>query len=84
MLNVAEAIALAWRAVDDAHKANPRLSVLLENTAGAGTQLGGDLSELAIIQQLASNYLELPIGYCLDTCHCHVYGFDLATEAGFD
>jgi deoxyribonuclease-4 len=84
MLNVAEAIALAWRAVDDAQKVNPRLTILLENTAGTTTQLGGDLSELAIIQQLASKFVDLPIGFCLDTCHCHVYGFDLATVAGFE
>ena len=83
MLNVAEGLALAWRAVDDSLKAKPGLRVLLENTAGAGAQLGGDLSELAIIQQLASKYLDIPIGYCLDTCHSHVYGFDLASEAGF-
>jgi deoxyribonuclease-4 len=83
LLNVAEAMALAWREVGDAHKANARLAVLLENTAGAGTQMGGDFSELAIVRQLASAYLDIPIGFCLDTCHCHVYGFDLATEAGF-
>jgi deoxyribonuclease-4 len=84
LLNVAEAMALAWREVGDEYKTNPRLSVLLENTAGAGAQMGGDLSELAIIQQLASRYLDIPIGFCLDTCHCHVYGFDLATQAGFE
>ena len=83
MLNVAEGLALAWRAVDESLKAKPRLTVLLENTAGAGAQLGGDLSELAIIQQLASKYLDIPIGYCLDTCHSHVSGFDLASESGF-
>jgi deoxyribonuclease-4 len=84
VLNVAEAIALAWRAVDDIYKSKPRLSLLLENTVGAGAQLGGDLSELAIIRQLSAKYLDFPIGFCLDTCHCHVYGFDLATSAGFD
>jgi deoxyribonuclease-4 len=83
LLNVPEAMALAWREVDDFYKTKPSLSVLLENTAGAGAQLGGDLSELAIIQKLAARYLDIPIGFCLDTCHCHVYGFDLATEAGF-
>ena len=83
LLNVAEAMALAWHAVDDSLKTNPRLSVLLENTAGAGAQLGGDFAELATIQQLASQYLDIPIAYCIDTCHCHVYGFDLAAESGF-
>ena len=84
MLNVAEALALAWRAVDEALKVKPRLTVLLENTAGAGAQLGGDLTELSVIQQLAAQYLDIPIGFCLDTCHSHVYGFDLATASGFE
>jgi deoxyribonuclease IV len=84
LLNVAEALALSWREVDDALKVKPRLSVLLENTAGSGAHLGGDLSELATIQQLAARYLDIPIGFCLDTCHCHVCGFDLASEAGFE
>ncbi len=84
LLNVAEAMALAWREVDEDYKTKSSLSVLLENTAGAGGQMGGDFSELAIIQQLAARYLDIPIGFCLDTCHCHVYGFDLATEAGFE
>jgi deoxyribonuclease-4 len=83
LLNVAEAMAVAWREVGAAYKANARLSVLLENTAGAGAQMGGDFSELAIIRQLTAGYLDIPVGFCLDTCHCHVYGYDLATEAGF-
>jgi deoxyribonuclease IV len=84
LLNVAEAMALAWHKLGDTYKANQGLTVLLENTAGAGTQLGGDFSDLAAIQQLAGRYLDIPIGFCLDTCHCHVYGFDLATEGGFE
>jgi deoxyribonuclease-4 len=83
-LNAAESLALAWRGVNDSSKSKPNLSILLENTAGAGTQLGGDLAELATIRQLASQYVEIPIGFCLDTCHAHVYGFDLATQTGFD
>jgi len=82
MLNAAEALALAWRQVDDTLKTKPRLSILLENTAGAGAQLGGKLEELAIIRQLATPYIDLPVGYCLDTCHCYVSGFDLAKPAG--
>lgn len=84
MLNVAEALARAWRAVDEKLKVKPRLTILLENTAGAGAQLGGDLTELSVIQQLASQYLDIPIGFCIDTCHLHVYGFDLATVSGFE
>ncbi len=82
MLNVAEAIALAWRGVPIELKRKPRLSILLENTAGAGAQLGGRLEELATIRSLAGPYVDIPIGYCLDTCHCYVSGFDVATEVG--
>ena len=82
ILNVAEAMALAWRAVDPSLKKRPALTILLENTAGAGAQLGGKLDELFTIRQLAGPYLDIPIGYCLDTCHCYVSGFDIAREAG--
>ena len=82
MLNVAEALALAWHGVDAKLKASAKLTILLENTAGAGAQLGGDFAELAIIRQLASPYIDVPIAYCLDTCHCYVNGFDIANESG--
>jgi deoxyribonuclease IV len=82
LLNVAEAVALAWRAVPAAIQRGATLTLLLENTAGAGTQLGGALPELHTIRQLAGPYIDIPIGYCLDTCHCWVAGFDIASEAG--
>jgi len=82
ILNVAEAIVVAWRGVDPALKRNAKLTILLENTAGAGTQLGGSLEELATIRELVAPYLDLPVGYCLDTCHCYVSGFDIARTEG--
>jgi deoxyribonuclease-4 len=82
MLNVAEAIALAWRGVDPQLPKASGLTLLLENTAGAGAQLGGKLEELKTIRELASPYVDIAIGYCLDTCHCYVAGFDIASEHG--
>jgi deoxyribonuclease-4 len=82
ILNVAEALALAWRAVDPKLTVHPKLAILLENTAGAGAQLGGKFDELAAIRQLACPYLDIPIGFCLDTCHCYVSGFDIANAGG--
>ena len=46
MLNVAEGLALAWHTVDPALKKNVKLSILLENTAGAGAQLGGKVGRV--------------------------------------
>ncbi len=82
ILNVTEALVLAWRAVDSSLKLSARLSILLENTAGAGTQLGGKLEELASIRDLVTPYLDVPVGFCIDTCHCYVSGFDVAHEHG--
>jgi deoxyribonuclease-4 len=58
------------------------LTVLLENTAGAGAHLGSRFEELQSIRALATQLTELPIGYCLDTCHLLASGFDIATAAG--
>jgi deoxyribonuclease-4 len=82
ILNVAEAVVLAWRAVRPDLKQRAKLAILFENTAGAGAQLGGKLEELSAIGHLVAPYLDIPVGYCLDTCHCYVSGFDLACEAG--
>jgi deoxyribonuclease IV len=82
IFNVAEGLVLAWRAADAMLKRKPKLSILLENTVGAGAQLGSRLQELATIRELAGQYVEIPIGYCLDTCHCYVSGFDIAHEHG--
>jgi deoxyribonuclease-4 len=84
LLNVAEALARAWRGVDERLKQRPKLTLLLENTAGAGCQLGGDLKELATLRHLATPYVDLPIGYCLDTCHLYVYGRDISTATGLE
>ena len=46
-----------------------KLTVLLENTAGAGNHLGSRFEELKSIRDLAGELTDLPIGYCLDTCH---------------
>ena len=59
------------------------LTVLLENTVGAGCQIGGKLEELHCIRDLAARETGLSVGYCLDTCHLLAAGFDIAAEQGF-
>ena len=60
----------------------PHLTVLLENTAGAGCHIGSRFEELREIRDLAADLTDLPIGYCLDTCHLLAAGFDIVTPAG--
>jgi len=58
------------------------LTVLLENTAGSGANLGSRFEELRAIRALARDLTDLPIGYCLDTCHLLAAGFNIATPVG--
>jgi deoxyribonuclease-4 len=60
------------------------LTVLLENTAGAGNILGSKLEELAVMGQELSGAVPFPIGYCLDTCHLLASGYDVATADGLE
>ena len=58
------------------------LAVLLENTVGAGAQIGGRLEELRTIRDLAARECQVAVGYCLDTCHLLAAGFDIANAPG--
>jgi deoxyribonuclease IV len=59
-----------------------KLMLLIECTAGAGAQIGGRLEELHVIREYAAQMTHLPVGFCLDTCHLLVSGYDVATEEG--
>jgi deoxyribonuclease-4 len=75
------AFALGLRdAAEGIHAAS--LTILIENTVGAGCHLGSRFEELQSIRELALDLTDFPIGYCLDTCHLLAAGFDIATGAG--
>jgi deoxyribonuclease-4 len=82
--SVEEGVASFALALRDAAKGfRPRrLTVLLENTAGSGANIGSRFEELQSIRELARDLTHLPIGYCLDTCHLLASGFNIATPAG--
>ena len=53
-------------------------TVLLETMAGKGSEIGGSFEELkAIIDKVR---LKDKIGVCMDTCHVHDAGFDIAED----
>jgi len=58
--------------------------LLLECTAGGGCLIGGRFEELRAIRDLAVTLTDLPIGYCLDTCHLLAAGFDISSEDGLN
>lgn len=55
--------------------------ILIENTAGAEFSLGGSFEQVAeLIRHLKKH---APVAACLDTCHTHVSGYDIVSEAGW-
>ena len=61
-------------------ESDPGVRLLLENTAGQGSYLGGEFSHLA---QLMDGFGER-VGVCFDTCHAHAAGYDLASAEGYE
>ncbi len=61
-----------------------KLTLLIECTAGAGAQLGGKFEELHVLREFAPKLTDLPLGFCLDTCHLLASGYDITTEAGLN
>jgi deoxyribonuclease-4 len=64
-----------------ARKETGDAGILLENTAGQGSALGGKLEELATILARAKDAPRL--GVCLDTCHALAAGYELRDEASY-
>lgn len=58
------------------------LTVLFENTAGSGCTIGSSFEELRLLRAEVEARTDLPVGFCLDTCHLLASGYDIATAAG--
>jgi deoxyribonuclease IV len=56
--------------------------ILLEHTAGQGTNLGHRFEHLASILQLLDGSPR--IGICLDTCHLLTAGYDMCSDKGYE
>jgi deoxyribonuclease-4 len=69
------------RAIDGLPWQGTPFHILIENTAGAEFSLGGSFDQVAeLVTRLRAT---APVGVCLDTCHTHVAGYDLVSEAGY-
>src|SRR5581483_5973279 len=57
------------------------LTILIENTAGAEFSLGGSFEQVGVLVDFLKQ--SLPVAACIDTCHTHVSGYDITSQAGF-
>ena len=77
LLRTAAAIAASTQGLD---LAKSGLTILIENTAGAEFSLGGSFEQVAEVLERLEGIV--PVGACIDTCHTHVAGYDIASEEG--
>jgi deoxyribonuclease IV len=77
LLQTAAAIAAATQDLD---LVKGGLTILIENTAGAEFSLGGSFEQVAEVLQRLRGLV--PVAACVDTCHVHVAGYDIVSEAG--
>lgn len=70
-------------AIEQIHQQGPNLKsqILLENTAGQGSNLGWRFEHLAKILELLTTSQR--VGVCFDTCHAFAAGYPLDTEKEF-
>ena len=68
------------RSLDHVIEANPHnhCMILLETMAGQGTSVGNSFEQLAHIRKLTKH--KSRIGFCADTCHMFVAGYDLRNQ----
>jgi deoxyribonuclease-4 len=77
LMQTAAAIAAATQGLD---LVKGGLTILIENTAGAEYSLGGSFEQVAEVLERLRGLV--PIAACIDTCHTHVAGYDMVSEAG--
>ena len=63
-------------------KAPEGVTILIETTAGQGTGLGADFSEIAYILDNSTHSNRL--GVCFDTCHVFAAGYDIRTPETYE
>ncbi len=60
----------------------PGVKAVIENTAGQGSNLGYEFSQIARIIEGIED--KSRVGVCIDTCHTYSAGYDIATKEGYE
>lgn len=81
-VSVEECIKLIANCINIAMKKVPNVIVVLETTAGQGSNIGSKFEELAQIIDLVED--KSRIGVCIDTCHILAAGYELKDEQGYN
>lgn len=60
----------------------PNVKILLENSAGEGTELGATFAELGTVLKYIQD--QSRVGICIDTCHAFAAGYEITTPQGLE
>ncbi|MGL4252467.1 MAG: deoxyribonuclease IV [Fusobacteriaceae bacterium] len=77
-----ESLKLVAECFNQAMKKVPEVKIIIENTAGQGTNLGYTFGQIGDIIALVED--KERIGVCIDTCHTLTSGYELKDEVGYE
>ena len=78
-----EGIGMISEALDAVFKEHEvPVMILLENTAGQGSQIGHSFEQLAAIKKGITE--KKRVGFCIDTCHLWAAGYDISTKKTYE
>ncbi|HVI74186.1 MAG TPA: deoxyribonuclease IV [Anaeromyxobacteraceae bacterium] len=80
-----EGIRLVGEGMTRALERSPgKARLLIETTAGQGSNLGWRFEQVAAIREEVPGALRRRVGVCVDTCHLHAAGYDLSSSEGYE
>jgi deoxyribonuclease IV len=81
----AEGLTLVAEAMTRAlHEVPGKARLLVETTAGQGTNLGWRFEHVAALRDAVPGAARRRVGVCVDTCHVFAAGYDLVSEEGYE
>ncbi len=78
---IVKGLDLSWSRFEEGGETGGAM-VLLETTAGQGTNLGDTFEQLTYLRETVS--FGERVGVCFDTCHVYASGYDIKTGEGYE
>lgn len=83
MTSEEECLELIAANMERAMAAYPDITLVMENTAGQGSNVGYRFEHIAYVLDLLGDRASAKAGVCLDTCHAFAAGYDIRTPRAF-
>lgn len=81
-ISIEECLKKIAESINKTIDATKEIVLVIENTAGQGSNVGNTFEEIAAIIEGVEN--KARVGVCIDTCHAYTAGYDLKTADGYE